>query len=595
MCLFFMAGKRVPADGRRILLEMSIWRKGGVLVRRFQDEVRIAFTKYALVPVFIIALACVVFALLTWNRSVLERNNESRTLAAEVLTGIITDYEERADAVAAHGYDFAQLRSSRQVQMEFYTSVYREVNITHDNTSFFLLDAERNIVLSNRAELPQHLRAGLGNWGILHRLRLAPEQAQAEFAKSEHIYEQDLVVGRALQQDGQISGYIVFVIPGKYLRRSIYSPYVLFAVANAYDYVPIATTEIFSDEDFQKLRPRLHGAAGLVEVEKQHFYASYEELLDGQLRLYAFSPVGTMLTQYATGAGILLSVLLIMIPIIIVSVRRETRRKMEAMDKLVAAITSVQQGDLQHPVEIHTGNEFEIIGDAYNRMVKSLANLMSINEQKARAAVVSEMRQLESQFNPHFLFNTLENIKFMVRLEPDAAVRMIMDLSALLRYSINNEKQRVTLREDLKYLRYYIEIQQYRFGRRLVYEEDIAAAAMDCLVPKLVLQPLIENAMKYGADAAGDNRIRTEIRCDAAGIHGVVTDNGTGISEETLKRLRVLLASEENSSVHTGVYNIHRRIQLLYGRRYGLEISCPPTGGTQVRFSLPAVEKEEKD
>ena len=170
-----------------------------------------------------------------------------------------------------------------------------------------------------------------------------------------------------------------------------------------------------------------------------------------------------------------------------------------------------------------------------------------------------------------------------------------MDLSALLRYSINNEKQRVTLREDLKYLRYYIEIQQYRFGRRLVYEEDIAAAAMDCLVPKLVLQPLIENAMKYGADAAGDIRIRTEIRCDAAGIHGVVTDNGTGISEETLKRLRVLLASEENSSVHTGVYNIHRRIQLLYGRRYGLEISCPPTGGTQVRFSLPAVEKEEKD
>ena len=89
--------------------------------------------------------------------------------------------------------------------------------------------------------------------------------------------------------------------------------------------------------------------------------------------------------------------------------------------------------------------------------------------------------------------------------------------------------------------------------------------------------------------------IRTEIRCDAAGIHGVVIDNGTGISEETLKRLRVLLASEENSSVHTGVYNIHRRIQLLYGRRYGLEISCPPTGGTQVRFSLPAVEKEEKD
>ena len=561
-------------------------------MRRLQDEVRIAFTKYALVPVFIIALVFVAFGLYNWNSNVLGRNHESRELVADVVTGIISDYEERADMVAEHGWKLAELQTNRRAQMEFYTAVYREVNITHDNTAFYLLDADRNILLSNRAELPPHLLAGMGSWGILHRLKLLPQEAHAEFAQSEQLYEQDLVVGRALLENGRISGYIVFVVPGKYMRRSISSPYVLFVLANAYDYTPIATTELFSDEHFQKLWPELRGASGLVEIQKQHFYVTWQDVLDGQLRVYAFSPIGNMLAQYLTGAGILLSVLLIMIPIILVSVRRETRRKMEAMDKLVAAITAVQQGDLNHPVEIHTGNEFEMIGDAYNRMVASLSSLMSINEQKARAAVVSEMRQLESQFNPHFLFNTLENIKFMVKLDPNAAVRMIMDLSSLLRYSINNEKQRVTLREDLKYLQYYIEIQQYRFGRRLVYEEEIAGEAMECFVPKLLLQPLIKNAMKYGADTAGDIRIRTEIFRDADGIHGAVIDHGPGIRQETLERLRGLIASDENSSVHTGVYNIHRRIQLLYGSTYGLKISCPPEGGTRVGFSLPAVLKE---
>ena len=111
-------------------------------------------------------------------------------------------------------------------------------------------------------------------------------------------------------------------------------------------------------------------------------------------------------------------------------------------------------------------------------------------------------------------------------------------------------------------------------------------------MPKLLLQPLIENAMKYGADTAGDIRIRTEIFRDADGIHGAVIDHGPGIRQETLERLRGLIASDENSSAHTGVYNIHRRIQLLYGSTYGLKISCPPEGGTRVGFSLPAVLKE---
>ena len=564
-------------------------------MRHLQDEVRITFTRYALVPVFIITLACVAFALYNWNTSVLQRNHDGREMVADVIEGIVTDYEERTALVAVMGYDMEALRSDRRAQMDFYTAMYREVNITHDNTAFYLLDMQHSIVLSNRAELPQQLQTELGSWGILQRLDRFPGEAHFEFAASEQPYARDLLVGRAILRDGRIEGYILFVVPGAYLQQAITSPYVFFALTDSYDYTPIATADVFSDTQFQKLWPELRETEGLVALKKQHFYSSWQSILDGRLRVYAFSPVGNMLMQYIVGAGILLAMLLIMIPIIIFSVRRETQRKMEAIDELVAAITAVRKGNLERAVEIHTGNEFEIIGDAYNRMVKSLRELMELNEQKARAAVVSEMRQLESQFNPHFLFNTLENIKFMIKLDPNAAVRMVMDLSALLRYSINNEKQRVLLREDLQYLRHYIEIQQYRFGKRLVYEEEIEASALDCLVPKLLLQPIIENAMKYGADSGGEIHIRTEIRRSDTELYGSISDHGPGIEPAALQRLRSLMAQGENSSVHTGVYNIHRRIQLLYGGAYGLQIERLAAGGTKVSFQLPAIPEEEKE
>jgi len=227
-------------------------------------------------------------------------------------------------------------------------------------------------------------------------------------------------------------------------------------------------------------------------------------------------------------------------------------------------------------------------------MVGSLKELMSLNEAEARANVVSELRQLESQFNPHFLFNTLENIKFMIKLEPDTASKMIVALSALLRYSINNTVRQVVLKDDLTYLDNYLVIQQARFGKRLDYQATVADEALTCLVPKLLLQPVVENAIKYGADAQGKITIRAKLQVVDKQLQVEITDKGMGIQPEQLSSLQKLLSQEANDSVHTGIYNIHRRIQLMYGSAYGLTISCPPEGGTRVSMILPVrVTREE--
>lgn len=254
-------------------------------------------------------------------------------------------------------------------------------------------------------------------------------------------------------------------------------------------------------------------------------------------------PVTDLLQRYALGILIVLAVLVLFIPILLVSIRRESRARVQAI---------------------------------------------AVEEERAMA--MPEVRRLESQFNPHFLFNTLENIKFMVRLDPEAAQRMLMDLSKLLRYSIKGRERLV----DLAYTHSYIEIQKYRFGKRLAYEEEIPEEVLDCRVPRLIVQPVIENAIRYGASADGAIRVQVRAAREAGMLVLQVQDRGPGLPPERLRELRQMLAEGADPSVHKGIYNIHRRLQLMYGDGYGLTLECPAEGGTLVRLTLPW-EKGEYD
>ena len=248
--------------------------------------------------------------------------------------------------------------------------------------------------------------------------------------------------------------------------------------------------------------------------------------------------------RYAIGAGAILLAVLFMVPLILRSIAQETKMTSQAIDDLT---------------------------------------------------VIAELRELESQFNPHFLFNTLENIKFMVRLDPGAATEMIMALSTLLRYSITSSGQQVELQEDIRYLESYIKIQQYRFGSRLEFNANIEQAARSATIPKLLFQPLLENAIKYGEDEYGKLKINFQVQIADGQLHVLVKDAGKGMDEEKLKQLRKLLTSSENNTGHWGLFNVQRRLQLIYGTDYGLTLSRPQEGGMEIRLSIPLSKKEQKN
>ena len=199
----------------------------------------------------------------------------------------------------------------------------------------------------------------------------------------------------------------------------------------------------------------------------------------------------------------------------------------------------------------------------------------------------AQVKQLESQFNPHFLFNTLDNIRFMTKIDIQAADKMIVSLSRLLRYSIRDVREELTVQEDLDNLQSYLNILQIRFNKRFSYEMDIEEGIQQCLIPKLLIQPLLENAVKYGF--VGRDKLHVCIKgYEENGKLGFLCkDNGAGIEEALLEEIRTQLSMEKNTSTHLGLYNIHRRIRLLYKEDYGMQIESTPNEGVTVTLILP--------
>ena len=527
------------------------------------------------------------------------RNEASRQTAAEVLTGILTDYEQRADRVAERLADgpqpLASLGAPSPLRTELYAYLYHEVNITHDATQFFLLDRSCRVLFGSRHTLPAALTPLSETWGIVRRLKEQPARAQAEFLTHPGAASRDLLVGRAIVQDGALAGYMLFVVPGEYLTHSITSPHLYFLLADAFQNGVLATGGGPFTTRFGKVADVVAAASSKrITYQKDEYYITQQPLPQG-CTLYAITPVTDLLLRYLIGAGLLLAIALIMVPIILCSVGQESARRAKAVDELVEAFARAKRGDLSAQLTVRRGSQLEVVTEAYNHMTHSLRALMQQHEAETRATVISEVRQLESQFQPHFLFNTLENIKFMIKLDPDAAMQMIQALSSLLRYSIRTDVRQVTVDEDLAYTHNYLKIQQYRFGSRLRYEEDIARAARCAAIPKLLFQPVLENAIRYGSDDDGNISVRLTVRRDGALLRVTIEDQGKGLGAAKLAEMRALLKSRNASSRHTGLYNVHRRIQLMYGEAYGLAIACPETGGTRVTLTLPAVRKEEME
>lgn len=264
------------------------------------------------------------------------------------------------------------------------------------------------------------------------------------------------------------------------------------------------------------------------------------------------------------------------------------KRTAQPIKELTAGIQAIESGDLGLRVHVTGWLEVRILSESFNEMLQRIQGLIEevkINEDQRRRADINYLRM---RINPHFMYNTLFSIRCLVDMrQNERASEMIGAFMQIVNHLLRNTSEFVSIEEEMKLLEKYLMIQRNRYEQPPECTWDIPDALLRCKVPSFLLQPILENALYHGIDAK-DSVGKIAISCTRHGeeITICVWDNGAGMSEEEHGVVMRNLQKSESKD-HIGLNNVHQRIQLLFGEKYGLSIRSEPGAGTSVYVHLP--------
>lgn len=263
--------------------------------------------------------------------------------------------------------------------------------------------------------------------------------------------------------------------------------------------------------------------------------------------------------------------------------------------RLKNAMKQVEAGDFEIQVESKAHDEIGMLIQSFNYMVSRLRQLIMEVYQQKLAQKNAELTALQAQINPHFLYNTLDSINWMLIEKGEWEISdVVVSLGDILKYSLHGEEMLVLFEEELKYIESYLCIQKNRLEDRLTVQIEIDEEAKLCFVPKLILQPIVENAILHGIEKKKEmGRIQIQAIVREGTLEIRVTDDGIGMQPDRLMRFRESIMSDEISGKHIGMRNVHRRIQLHFGEAYGLKIDSEWQKGTTVTILLPVEEVDQ--
>lgn len=262
------------------------------------------------------------------------------------------------------------------------------------------------------------------------------------------------------------------------------------------------------------------------------------------------------------------------------------------------SMSMVEEGQFDKAnVAVTAKNEIGSLSKSFNVMTERIHTLMEQNVYEQKQKRKNEMKALQAQINPHFLYNTLDSIIWMSEAgQNEEVVLMTSALARLLRQSISNDKEQVTLAEEIEYVRSYLTIQKMRYKDKLEYSIEVSPEINHIMIIKFALQPLVENAIYHGLkykETKGNLNIRGYERGKKAYI--TIADDGIGMDEETLEHIFDETKKEYKSN-GVGVPNVQKRLQLYYGSEYGLSYISRKGVGTVVTVTVPlngGVDDEE--
>ncbi len=235
--------------------------------------------------------------------------------------------------------------------------------------------------------------------------------------------------------------------------------------------------------------------------------------------------------------------------------------------------------------------EVQELSESFGHMVVKIQHLMETVRREEINLRKTELKALQAQINPHFLYNTLDSIAWMCEQgRNDEAVQMVNALAQLFRISISRGHELIPIRSELRHAESYLKIQKHRYKNQFSYRFDVDESCLDFLCNKITLQPIIENAIYHGINGLVDEgEIVITLRADGSDVVFTVDDNGVGMEEE---QIQAILRKERSDHTGIGIKNVNDRLKIYFGEGYGITIDSEPDVGTTVTIRMPQVREE---
>ena len=559
----------------------------------FKEQLRKILILYMLVPILFFAVVGRGMIYFLEYKAVKNENIENTKILAKDLDEAIRKYFSEVEKISLEE-DVINAVLNKKADKIVYQKVYNSINSMDVEGNFVIYDKNIHIIMSSAKFIGSETGY---NWGLFNRMI---GNSSGIILKINKLYFQNgistISVGKAIRNKDEIIGFVVYNIFDNSLKELIgKSGSFNVVVTDKFGNVVITTNENFKD-NFGKAEKNLRKAEGYSIIDEEKYYINKKEIYYSNLILYTISSVGYVVDNFIDKMVYIIIFFFIILAAMYYAAKIIAEKKTKVIEEIVKAIENIKTGDLETKLNVDTNDEFGIIADSYNEMLLNIKKLIEINKEEAKHSAVMEIKQLESQFNPHFLFNTLEMLRYTIKYDTSVANKIIINISSLLRFSIENKSSEVSLQRDLVYTKNYLDIQKYRFGENFDYEIKAENGLENYYVPKLIIQPIIENAIKHGYTQIEKMIIYIRVKIRKNKLIISVYNNGKEIEKTILDEIREKLKNKkvEEFKNHIGLYNIFRRIQLMYGEEYGLRILSKKKRGTSVRVSLPLKSGVEK-
>lgn len=569
---------------------------------QYRDYIRRSFFRYAFSILFFLFVLVALGLLINIQWFSVGGNRRDNAHLSQLLDRQVADYQAALEEFCG---DSAILTALKDQAPEETTRANRLLygfsNSQTIRCTFSLTDLQGNLLCTNLFSGNQELFLKSFLYReMTEKLLSEPEKTLMTPSRLNYSSDQDgaLMLGRAVVEQGRILGFLFFDITDAQLYEAVREyPLDDVILTDRYDNLifTVGRQSLDPMEKYPAVKYRLDWQEGnTVKVNEKHYNVQKTVLPESGLILYTLVSIELQKSLITYGMLFLGVAGLLMMAFLIPITLRITKRHHAAVDELLHSVEEMGRGNMDYPLRAQVFDEFGALNDAFRRMVLQREELLTRNSELSERKRIMEIKQLEEQFNPHFIFNVLETLRYEIAIDSAKASDMVLAFGNLMRYSIYYGSSTVPLQTDIEYINDYLLLQKMRYNRRLTYHIDIPEELMECRIPKLLLQPVVENSLVHGMkDTAG---VSVTITASAEGpvLKLCVQDNGSGIEPERLKSLRLGLEQEDVYREHIGLYNSHRVVRLMYGSEYGLWIESAPGEGTCVTITLP-LDMEDED